>query len=259
MGADRIPFACDGRHVVVGEYENSLTMDATGRGEPESGEVIGFGDSVALSPGGSWAEVSRGELRVRPARGPEWVAPAPDLSEGLGLAFSPDGAALACGRSDGAVAVIDVATRRERELRDDRVAGAIRCVAFSPDGGRLAAGTGDHPNLDGADYFPGPGPRQPHRVAVWDLRSGDLEAALPEQVGPVYAVAFSPDGSAVVSAGQDRVLRFWDVAGRGPLGELEWHLGAVRSLAFSPDGEWLATGGGDGLVRLWPWRRLLQA
>ena len=57
-----------------------------------------------------------------------------------GLAWSPDGQTLAVAVTSGpgdAVALVDVATGRVRELRPDGV-DAVRSVAWSPDGARLA-------------------------------------------------------------------------------------------------------------------------
>jgi WD40 repeat protein len=68
---------------------------------------------------------------------------------------------------------------------------------------------------------------------------------------PIRALALSPDGKTLVTAGTDKVVRFWDSAtGRRRL-VLKGNRGAVVSLAFSPDGVLLATGGIRGAVQLW--------
>ncbi len=73
--------------------------------------------------------------------------------------------------------------------------------------------------------------------------------------GAVNAVALSPDGQTLVSAGDDRTLRFWD-AQTGELQRVETRgLAAPQAVAFSPDGQWFATTtGGEfakGGVLLW--------
>jgi len=69
--------------------------------------------------------------------------------------------------------------------------------------------------------------------------------------GIVSAVALSPDGKTLVSAGDDRLIRLWDPATGKALGTLEGHIGAVHCLALSPDGKTLVSGGADKLICLW--------
>jgi hypothetical protein len=67
----------------------------------------------------------------------------------------------------------------------------------------------------------------------------------------VNAVAFSPDGRQLLTAGEDRTARLWDAATGAELTQLAGHTDYVYSLAFSPDGSTLASGSGDHTVRLW--------
>ena len=55
--------------------------------------------------------------------------------------------------------------------------------------------------------------------------------------GAVTSVAFSPDGSQVVSASIDTTERVWDVASGSQIRVLTGHQGSVTSVAFSPTGD----------------------
>ena len=70
--------------------------------------------------------------------------------------------------------------------------------------------------------------------------------------GPVYSVAFSPDGARIVSGSDDQSVRLWDAASGAEIRRLEGHTGTVWSVAFSPDGARIVSGSDDQSVRLWP-------
>jgi WD40 repeat protein len=68
--------------------------------------------------------------------------------------------------------------------------------------------------------------------------------------GKVVALAFSPNGKILATAGEDRWVRLWDPATGKEKATLKKHGEGVLALAFSPDGKTLATGDG-GLLRVW--------
>src|SRR5262249_61251901 len=70
-------------------------------------------------------------------------------------------------------------------------------------------------------------------VAAWCWPTGQERATLRGHGGPVWAVAFAPDGAALATAGQDGSTRRWGAAGRGQ-DRRPRHPRAARAPAGSP-------------------------
>jgi len=85
-------------------------------------------------------------------------------------------------------------------------------------------------------------------VRLWDPAT---EAELAALTGHANAVAFSPDGRRLASAGYDRTVRLWDPAAGAEQATLTGHASTVTAVAFSPDGRRLASASDDGTVRMW--------
>ena len=79
-----------------------------------------------------------------------------------------------------------------------------------------------------------------------------LAAFLHGNIGGVRAVAYSPDGRALATAGQGNAILLWDTDTRAQIGTIVTsHTAPIDSLAYSPDGTLLVSGAEDGVIQRW--------
>ncbi|KAF8595569.1 WD40 repeat-like protein, partial [Ceratobasidium sp. AG-I] len=90
-------------------------------------------------------------------------------------------------------------------------------------------------------------------IRVWGAHSGiSVAGPFEGRTSPVFSVAFSPDGTRIVSGSGDKTIRVWDAhSGLLVAGPFEGHTDSVSSVVFSPDGTRIASGSGDQTVRVW--------
>jgi WD40 repeat protein len=112
---------------------------------------------------------------------------------------------------------------------------AIESVAVSSDGKFLASGGG-----------------VPSKVKIWNASTGALNQDILAHPGSqVKSVAFSPDGSRVVSCGADQCARLWDAVTGKEIKVLQGHTSFVNAVDFHPDGKQVVTASNDATVRVW--------
>lgn len=77
--------------------------------------------------------------------------------------------------------------------------------------------------------------------------------------GGVAALAFSADGSRLISGAQDSTVKIWSAADRRLLRSLSYHMVGVTSLALNARGDRLASGDGSGWLRLYDLNKQAEA
>ncbi|MCX5658365.1 MAG: protein kinase [Planctomycetota bacterium] len=163
----------------------------------------------------------------------QWRGPSATLERGL--AFSPDGRLLAVTGEEGTILWNPADGKKVRELpRSLATGGATLSVAFSRDGRLLATG-----RMGGA-------------WELWNPQTGYLECSVANaHVAGIDGIAFSPDGSRVVTSSRDKQIKIWEVATHREVLTLDGHDNWVTAIAWTADGRRIVSGGLDGMVRIW--------
>ncbi|HEY7157797.1 MAG TPA: serine/threonine-protein kinase [Gemmataceae bacterium] len=78
-----------------------------------------------------------------------------------------------------------------------------------------------------------------------------VRATLRGHSGPVWSVAFAPDGRTLATGSDDTTLRLWDAATGQEKSTLSGHDSAIFAVAFAHSGQFVLGSGGDGVLRFW--------
>ena len=98
-----------------------------------------------------------------------------------------------------------------------------------------------------------------HRVRDGEVETERTVRRLDGHTERVNCVTFSPDGSLLATASQDRTVRLWRVADGALLRTLRAHRDYVLRVAFSPDGRFLVSSAYDGSVWVWKVSGILRS
>ena len=82
-------------------------------------------------------------------------------------------------------------------------------------------------------------------VEVRSTASGKVAFTLKGHTWRVVDIVFSPDGSRIATASDDRTVKLWDTTTGQAVLTLRGHTQAVTCVAFSPDGRRLVSGAVD--------------
>ena len=115
-------------------------------------------------------------------------------------------------------------------------------VAFAGDGGSVLVCGGDSK----AKLIAGPDP------AGTAPGSGTAVRSYVGHSDKLNALGATPDGKLLVTGGNDKTVRVWEVGTGKPLWTFQGHTEKVTAIAVRPDGKQAASGSEDGSVRVWP-------
>jgi WD40 repeat protein/class 3 adenylate cyclase len=227
--------AFPGRGKIVGDAIRIWDL-ASGRVRTELFPPQGDPSASALSPDGKRLATGgeSGVLRI-------WDAAKRTLLETStvgqmiwGVEWTRDGSKVVALTQAGVIHLFDAATLRKIRSFGPEEGGELiipHTPDLSPDESLVAVGHGDR------------------TARVWETATGRLAAELPH-AGPVFDVAFSPDGRFLVTASGDAPT-IWDLESQRPLVQLFGHKGGVITVDFSPDGSSILSGGEDRSIRIW--------
>lgn len=111
--------------------------------------------------------------------------------------------------------------------------GSVEDIAVSPDGRYVAA-----------CY------RYDNFVRLWEIESGRVVRTYSGHSQDVWSVAFSADGSRILTGSDDGTAILWDTLSSRALNRYDIR-GRVNEAVFSPDGKYIAAGSSSGYVSVW--------
>ena len=84
-----------------------------------------------------------------------------------------------------------------------------------------------------------------------EAATGKATLTIKGETAAMPSVAFSPDGSRIVTANHDGTVSVWNAKTGEKLNRLKGHSKVVSGVAFSSDGTRMATASWDGSIKIW--------
>jgi WD40 repeat protein/DNA-binding SARP family transcriptional activator len=128
---------------------------------------------------------------------------------------------------------------------------ATAALAVSPDGSRIA--TAGSTGIAQALSQQTESSVAATEAIVWNAKTGRQLLRLARATSPIHDIAYSPDGSKIVTGGDDGSATVWNATTGKRLFSLPDPNtgGGYLGVAFRPDGTMLATADGLGRIRIW--------
>ena len=278
LAVNSVAFSPDGTKVLTGSSDRTARLWNANTGALVKTFIGHFNDilSVALSPDGTkvltgskdntarlWNATTGGSIRTLSC-----------ASSVICVAFSPDGMKILTGAatsatlwnsgdgnrlwsasSTGTVSSIAFSSHTERVLigtSDGRIVS--RVAASGAEISVVVAGNGPVTSLvlspDERYLLTAIGPPQ-NGPKIWTVSDVIPMRTFSGHTNGVAGVAFSPDGTEVLTGSYDYTAKLWNGETASLLRTFSGHANGVACVAFSPDGTKVLTGSGDWTAKLW--------
>jgi WD40 repeat protein/serine/threonine protein kinase len=210
-GVNSVAFSQDGARLVAGYYNNTaIVWDVPNREQILTLQNDTPVETVAFSPTGNMVATGSYDEIAQTYLIKVWNIPDGNIIQvferysysGMGkdIIFSPDGAMIAFPTEE----INNGVATRKIELRSTQNGDLIRsfdvnaeewinAIIFSNDGMMLAVGSSGN------------------SICLWRVSDGQILINLDASIQGVNGIAFAPDMSFLVSAGQDSTIRIWQV------------------------------------------------